>query len=194
MTNQEIQLYFPHKLDDNLEDLYEERLFEFKQFFLMKPVILKVFNAKIERLRKFETAYRFALKSDDNKELHETLKPSYFQTNNILTCFNNYQEIKNEFKKSILQINNSDKLILIIDHFLKSTLNYINKWENVEIEDEILISKEPDPMELLTAIKVFNSKGGFEFHDIVLNQNICPKILIIESKRLSLQSNIENNG
>jgi hypothetical protein len=194
MTNQEIQLYFPHKLDDNLEDLYEERLFEFKQFFLTKPVILKVFNAKIERLRKFETAYRFALKSDDNKELHETLKPSYFQTNNILTCFNNYQEIKNEFKKSILQINNSDKLILLIDHFLKSTLNYINKWENVEIEDEILISKEPDPMELLTAIKVFNSKGGFEFHDIVLKQNICPKILMIESKRLSLQSNIENNG
>lgn len=194
MTSQEIQLYFPHTPDDNLEDLFEERLFEFKQFFLTKAVIPKVFRAKIERLKKFDTAYHFALKRDVNNSSLKTNEPSHFQSNDILTNFNEYQRIKNEFKKCILQTDEASKLILIVDQFLKSTLNYIIKWKNVEIDEEILISKEPDPMELLKAIKVFNSKGGFEFSDIVLKQNICPKILIIESKRLSLQTNIENNG
>ena len=61
MTLSEAKIYFPIDSDDlemeDVLDLYDERLFEFKQFFLSKAIVKKVFLAKLEKLKKFEEAF-----------------------------------------------------------------------------------------------------------------------------------------
>ena len=57
-------------------------------------------------------------------------------------------------------------------------------------DTEIQISNEPDPMSLLSAINEFNTKGGTTFDDINSMRNICPNLLLIEAKRLSLSTKI----
>ena len=196
MKEKEIQLYFPHTKDDNIDDIYDEKLFEFKQFFLNKPTIPKVFKAKIEKIKKFETAFR-ELKKQTNK-LTENKHSNYSQLKtegvNILETFNNYQKTKNKFKLLILNANNSTALIEVIENLMEITFDYLHKWPYIKNEEKIILSKEPNPMDILSSIKEFNLKGGFEFADIIKLQNKCPKLLQLESKRLSLQLNILNNG
>jgi hypothetical protein len=196
MKEKEIQLYFPHTKDDNIDDIYDEKLFEFKQFFLNKPTIPKVFKAKIEKIKKFETAFR-ELKKQTNK-LTENKHSNYSQLKtegvNILETFNNYQKTKNQFKLLILNANNSTALIEVIENLMEITFDYLHKWPYIKNEEKIILSKEPNPMDILSSIKEFNLKGGFEFADIIKLQNKCPKLLQLESKRLSLQLNILNNG
>lgn len=196
MKEKEIQLYFPHTTDDNIDDIYEEKLFEFKQFFLNKPIIPKVFKAKIEKIKKFETAFR-TLKEQTNK-LSENKENNFShpktEENNILETFNNYQETKNQFKLFILNVNNSTVLIELIENLIEITVDYLSKWPDLKVEEKIILSKEPNPMDILSSIKEFNLIGGFEFSDIIKLQNKCPKLLQLESKRLSLQLNILNNG
>ena len=196
MKEKEIQLYFPHTKDDNIDDIYDEKLFEFKQFFLNKPTIPKVFKAKIEKIKKFETAFR-ELKKQTNK-LTENKHSNYSQLKtegvNILETFNNYQKTKNQFKLLILNANNSTALIEVIENLMEITFDYLHKWPYIKNEEKIILSKEPNPMDILSSVKEFNLKGGFEFADIIKLQNKCPKLLQLESKRLSLQLNILNNG
>ena len=194
MNNSEIQLYFPHSEQDDINDLYEERLFEFKQFFISKTIISKVFSAKIEKLKKFEKAYLSLTKSCNETCNSLNVVSNKFKSNEILTVFNDYQIVKNEFKTGILNAKNSDEIIQIIYNLLESNSSYLLKWPDTLVEDDIIISKEPNPMDILSAIIDFNKKGGKEFSDIISLKNICPKIIQIESKRLSLHLNIDNNG
>ena len=196
MTEKEIELYFPYNKEDNIYDLYEERLFEQKQFFLTKPIISRVFNAKVEKLKKFEIAFRKL--SNQNLSSIKTKNEQFFvftkEEKSILNVYNQYQNIKNQFKLLILKANNSIEIIELIEEILEVTREYLSLWPKVDVEEDVIISKEPNPMDILSSIKEFNLINGFEFSDIIRFQNKCPKPLQLESKRLSLQLNILNNG
>ena len=57
MTKKEAFLFFPHTDQDDLYDLYEERLFEYKTFFITKFPIEKVYKAKEKKLLQMHEAF-----------------------------------------------------------------------------------------------------------------------------------------
>ena len=191
MTENELKIFFPFNENDDLDDLFEERLFEFKQFFIQKTIIPKVFEAKIEKLLKIDKAYNI-LKNNLKEQFSTSFKiENPFEIEqNILTVFNRYQIQKNEIKTQLQQSQSTVELIQYVRTLILLTKFYLDKWVDIPTHKEIVVSKEPDPMELLKAIKEFNLKGGVNFVDISEKINICPDILIFESKRLSLQRNL----
>jgi hypothetical protein len=191
MTENELKIFFPFNENDDLDDLFEERLFEFKQFFIQKTIIPKVFEAKINKLLKIEQAYNI-IKNNHQQKFSITIKVenSFDIEQNILTVFNRYQIQKNDIKSKLQQSQSTVEIIQNVRALILLNKFYLDKWVDVPTDNEIVISRETDPMELLKAIKEFNLKGGVNFVDISEKINICPDILIFESKRLSLQRNL----
>ena len=187
MTVKEALLFFPHNQEDDLLDLYEERLFEYKQFFISKPPIEKVFLAKEKKMMQMHDAF-ILFQGDEINKTEEIQKNTYAFSENILESFNYYQRIKNQLKNAITNSKSANELSIYSMELLFIHYSYSEKW--IILDDlnkqNILISIEPDPMNILKSILEFNSKGGFLFEDLNTKRNILPEMLINEAKRLSL--------
>src|SRR5690554_5274477 len=57
MNKEQAHIFFPHSSEDDLDDLWEQRLFEQKQFFLTRPPIRKVWEGRLNRLAQQHQAY-----------------------------------------------------------------------------------------------------------------------------------------
>ncbi len=187
MTVKEALLFFPHNQEDDLLDLYEERLFEYKQFFISKPPIEKVFLAKEKKMMQMHDAF-ILFQGDEINKIEEIKKNTYAFSENILESFNYYQRIKNQIKNAITNSKSAIELSIYSMELIFIHYSYSEKW--IILDDlnkqNILISIEPDPMNILKSILEFNSKGGFLFEDLNTKRNILPEMLINEAKRLSL--------
>lgn len=196
MTQKEALLFFPFEEGDDLHDLYEERLFEFSQFFISKTPIRKVFQAKEKKMMQMHEA--FVLLGGRNVPIH-FLKQNFSDLNpteTILETFNNYQTCKNQIKNKLTKSVSAIETSYWMHQLIELEMTYSEKWFVSEIEEssQTIISKEPDPMSILSAIKEFNSNGGFTFADFVNKRNILPELLLNEMKRLSLYRKLEKNG
>ena len=195
MMKEEAFLFFPHSEDEDIANLYEQRVFEYKQFVLSSPPFRKVFLAKEKKMKQMHAAYSFF---SGQHELQQTksIDASYSISDSILETFNYYQQNLNLLKNKISQSTTVPELSALIHELLQLRSSYYHNWTIKEdfIEKEIAISKEIDPMELLLAIQEFNKLGGFTFDDLNSKRNISPILLIHEAKRLSLCRKLENNG
>lgn len=186
MTKNEALLFFPLISGDEIIDLYEEYLFEYKQFFLTKYPIEKVFLAKSLKMNKMHNAFIVlggkTIKSTSISNLE------YQQKENILECFNYYQNLKINLKCRLNKCNNAIAINDYIYQLIQLEKKYAENWSaSIKIsDDKVLISKEPDPMLILKAIREFNILGGKTFNDLKTMKNISPNLLINEAKRLSL--------
>lgn len=187
MTIKEAQLFFPHEESDQLIDLYEDRLFEYKQFFLSKAPIRKVFVSKMDKLKQMEEAY-FVLSNIEVSVISINAQTTITFSDEVLKAFTEWELFKSQFKQQLMLSNDGQSIIKTVTDFLSVVDLYHSKWytdEEIDIEIETL-SKDPDPMYVLEAIKDFNSQGGVYFDDILkMNTN---SFLLKEMKRLSLLS------
>lgn len=187
MTIKEAQLFFPHEESDQLIDLYEDRLFEYKQFFLSKAPIRKVFVSKMDKLKQMEEAY-FVLSNIEVSVNSINAQTTITFSDEVLKAFTEWELFKSQFKQQLMLSNDGQSIIKTVTDFLSVVDLYHSKWytdEEIDIEIETL-SKDPDPMYVLEAIKDFNSQGGVYFDDILkMNTN---SFLLKEMKRLSLLS------
>lgn len=187
MTLKEAQLFFPYQESDDLTDLMDERLFEYKQFFLSKTPIRKVFEAKLDKLRQLNEAYLTLTQAASNNKISVPQESVNF-SDEVLTAFKQWETYKSQFKQQLMTAFEAHRIEEVVINFLVVVDAYRLKWEtNHEIEVEIeTLSKDADPMYVLEAIKAFNLQGGIYFHDIVkLGNN---SFLLKEMKRLSLLS------
>lgn len=184
MTEAEARLFFPFEEGDDLEDLYDERLFEYKQFFLTKAVVGRVFRAKLDKLLKFELAYSVVSQTEltVNPEQHA----SFRFPNSVSEAFAQFEQTKGEIRQKISQARNSKELIPHVEQLIQLVRSYYQAWQlNAVVEIEIdSISKEPDSMEILRAIKAFELAGGKTFSDILEQKG--NEELQKEMKRVSL--------
>ena len=195
MTFNEAQIFFPHEEGDDIYDLYETFLFEYKQFFLSKYPIKKVFEAKEKKMFQMHEAYLIlGGKFEINKKIFPIFEEPYSEL--ILDTFNRYQKSKNELKIRINQAVSATEISHTIQTYLHLQKKYLNCWPEIEIsqEEKIIFSKEPDPMEVLNSIQEFKNVGGILFSDLITKRNISPELLINEAKRLSLCRKLEQNG
>ncbi len=191
MTNKEALLFFPLPKDEDIEDFYEELLFEYKQFFISKFPINKVFIAKEKKMLQMHEAYEFLGGEQNDREFLNYEIPLNLPSS-IKECFEVYQQNRNLLKNKILKSSSYFEITSLINSLLELQRIYSLKWTIVSHlpDTEIQISNEPDPMALLLAIKEFNSKGGITFDDLNTKRNISPDLLLNEAKRLSLSTKI----
>lgn len=191
MTQEEAKLFFPYEAGDDLTDLYDERLFEYKQFFLSKTPIHKVFLSKLEKLRQMDKAYQ-TLVGNSFEEFPASVVSVPPFSDVIREAFTQWEQAKGISKQQLMMAQDARTLHLAVEHYLSVVAEYRQKWyTDQEIDAEILqVSKDEDPMEVLEAIRAFEAAGGKNFDDLLkLNNN---SFLLKEMKRLSLL--IKNYG
>lgn len=183
MTKEEAYLFFPVADEDDLQEVYEERLFEYKQFFLTKPPVKRVFLARLEKLKKMDEAYRrLANLEMTAQQVQDVQLPSF--SDRILEAFLAFERLKGIQKQRIMQAIDAAALALEVRHLLELVFHYQQKWYNEFPDEELSVSNEPDAMELLNNMRSFEKEGGMYFDDIVrLKSNAY---LLNEMKRVSL--------
>lgn len=198
MTIEEAKLFFPFEEEDDLEDLYEERLFEYKQFFLSKALLKKVFSAKIKKMLKMHQAYELLVgESLSHKKIDFAIQ---FTNSDLVAVFSEFQAQKNKLKLFIQQANSAVEIEQVLELYFQLQEAYIQQWPLLEVSDDesIQVSVEPDDMELLKALKEVSKSGAINILDIVnfnsqTVENNSMNMIVMEAKRLSLLRKIDRN-
>lgn len=192
MNKNEARLLLNISENENIDDVWEQKLFEQKQFFLTRPPIPKVFRSRINKLEKLYSAY---LVLKDEKTESEFIENQYNNFPEFSDCikeaFNQQQAERMKVKSQILRSENPTNLAKVIENWLELEKRYMKKWtipEEVEKNSDIIISKEPDPMYILEDLKTVEESNNEDITFDFLKNNLSsfPKRLISEFKRLNL--------
>jgi hypothetical protein len=195
MTKEEALIHL--KIDDgndvDLEEVFEELFFEIKKELLTKPILPKVYYAKIKRLRKIEEAYVFLTGINFESNKNHLIEYNFSNQNEILIVIDYYYSIVNKFKIAINTSTTVDELEGYLLELISLQFVYAKKWPILLEEKEIIkVSMEPDAMLFRSAIKEIKETGINFFNDIsILNTS---EIVINEVKRLNLWLKMNNHG
>lgn len=173
-------------IDDPEEstDAFEELLFEIKQYFLTKPVVSKLFLAQLTKIdRLYEAAEVMDIEVNSEKVPNSEFKVDFIGV--ILNDYLMYEKARAHFKQLLLKTVDRAEIKNVIHQLLEVQQVYLSLWPKI-LEDNVVIGKEPDPMELLASIKEVNESGVYRFDQLDLSLNAMPAILLNEWKRLSL--------
>jgi hypothetical protein len=187
MKKSEAKIFFPFNEGDDPEELWEQRFFEQKQFFLTRPPMEKVFKSRIAKLLKQYDAY-LLLGGEEVSNTPIALDEEIAFNESVLASYRLFHNYRNAFKSKVLQAQHPDDLSQVIEAWTAMEKEYHKLWSNDESklnEAQVILSKEPDPMEVLKAIK---EVGGEEltFNDLQSRYALLPELLQNEVKRLTL--------
>lgn len=191
MTKSEALLFFPFdESEEEIEEVYESLLFEYKLFFQSKVPIRKVFNSKIQKLKKMHEAFLVLGGQIESAIFELDLK---LTNGSMLDLFNQYQRLRNSIKVQLLSVENAVELEKIVNHYLLLEEMYRNYWPQIELdsEEQISVSVEPDSMSLLKALKELEGEQICDFSQLHSKsaekiENNSLNIILMEAKRLSL--------
>lgn len=198
MTKEEAQLYLPWDGSADLDDIWEEKRFEFQQFFLTRPPVAKVFRARLAKLKKVYLAY-LSFSDSSIPELDEAEKkadPNF--PDRIIDAFHQWQKLRMVAKADVLAARDYTAIAQAVQFWLRAEKCYMQKWlmDVNQLEDiEVTISKESDPMELLAELRATEeNKGELLFSRVKSNFHDLPMAIKIECKRLNLLYNKDDGG
>jgi hypothetical protein len=189
MTKSEAKIFFPFAEGEDLDELWEQRFFEQKQFFLTRPPMEKVFKSRIAKLNKQYDAY-LILGGEAVTVQTEMQEEEIAFSDSVLVSFRLFHDYRNRFKSQVLQEQHPERLAKVIDVWTAMERKYHSLWSNTESksnETQVALSKEPDPMEVLKAIK---EVGGEEltFSELHSRYALLPELLKNEVKRFTFLS------
>jgi len=170
-------------------DAFEEQLFALKQFFVAKPILHTTFRAKLKKLIQLQNAV--AVFEIDFKQPLSIVEINTFNDTKFSTVFEQFQLAKNNLKLAINSSNNPIEISALVERLIELATNYYRCWKiNATFDTSaVILSKEPDPMELLAAIHAANSTGINTFEELAENlnqQNEAISILQLEAARCSM--------
>ncbi len=191
MTKSEALLFFPFdESEEEIEEVYESLLFEYKLFFQSKVPIRKVFNSKIQKLKKMHEAFLILGGQIESAIFESDLK---LTNGSMLDVFNQYQRLRNSIKVQLLSVENAVKLEQIIIDYLLLEKEYRIHWPHIELDEDeqISVSVETDSMLLLKALKELEGEQISDFSQLQSKssekiENNSLNIILMEAKRLSL--------
>jgi len=185
MTIAEAHLLLAPEEPDDLQDMYEEKLFEYKQFFLSKSPIAKLFAAKLTRMQHLHEAFMLLGGELEPETIELTDFPAF--TAEIRSSYDAYQAQKNGFRRQLSNGRSAYVIAACAEALVILEKQFAACWftEAVAVE-EVIVSKDPDPMEVLHAISQYAEQGGTRFAQLKNLENNPPQVLVHEMKRLSL--------
>ena len=195
MTNQQAHLFFPHTSEDDLEDLWEQRLFEQKQFFLTRPPIRIVWMSRLKKLEKQYQGY-LVLTDQERQDniIDNSLKTEIIFPLEFVSAFHEFHKQRNVYKSQLLKAQTYDALVTAVDEWLNTEMVYAKLWivvESKQDEIEVIQSKEPDPMNLLKDLKETEKLINSPLIEILKeNYNILSENVKKEVKRLTLLTKV----
>jgi hypothetical protein len=180
MTRDEALAY----LGEEWQDSFEEEIFLLKQQLISLVPINKLYQSKLKKWEKLEEAFRVLGGTIEYQHFSLITIPVFF--NDILNSFTLYQENRNDFKLKLLNTTNLSDAKIILDAFIELESLYASLWLDEEVDENIIVSNIPDPMEILNAIKSLENLRCKTFDDLKEMIKAVPEILIREQKRLTL--------
>jgi hypothetical protein len=198
MTPKEAALFLKLEDLDDVQDRWEEELFDIKRFFLISTPIPKVFTSKLTRLKKYLEAYEVLSGNEIPEATEHMTNEEVSFSDDVELAFHELHKKRTRFKQLIHATDNPYTIECIVKEWLSIEGDYLLKWkfsESKALEEEVVQSKEPDPMELLEAIKQWKSSADLStFQQLHTDFSFLPKKLKIEVKRLTLLSNYYGEG
>jgi hypothetical protein len=193
MTKSEALLFFPFdESEEEIEEVYESLLFDYKLFFQSKVPIRKLFNSKIQKLKKMHEAF-LVLGGEIESVSEELLDLKFINGSSMLDLFNQYQRHRNSIKVQLLSVENAVELEQIIMDYLHLEKEYRIHWPHIELDEDeqISVSVETDSMLLLKALKELEEEQISDFSQLQSKssekiENNSLNIILMEAKRLSL--------
>ena len=180
-TNEASAILGPY---DDLQDAFELQLFEFKKQLIALAPIEKLIAPRLKKIKQLQEA--FLLLGGEIDEISISTFELVSPSENILESFKAYQDVRNNFKKLLFQSNSHEEIANFCQYLVAYEKMYASCWFTDEVNSSEIVSKEPDPMEVLKAIREYNENGGFTFEDLRFDKNNPPAVLIKERNRLSL--------
>ncbi|MCR9173663.1 MAG: hypothetical protein NXI10_14270 [bacterium] len=182
MTESEALLFLGIEDVEELEDTYEAKVFEWKNFFVNRFPVPKLFQSKIKQIQKLEAAYQCLGGESDNTE-PISIDLAFGTT--FKEVFHQYSERRAALKARLFRANSASELVQIAQSLVDLTLAYARCWDVESLNKTgVVVSKEPDPMDLLEAINAAEARGVHnksKIEDLPENH-----LLLNEVKRLSL--------
>ena len=178
--------YFKTSDIEEIEELYEQEIFELKQFFLSRAPIAKLFKGRLTKLKKLQDAFELV----DSSHVKNVFKFDFPEGNeNLLDSYKVFQETKNKIRLQISNELNGSNIFQLVEVLIKLEKHNAESWSVIEdfVEDEsVIVSKEPNPIDILNGIYAYQQLQGETFQQLKRNENNPPNVLIQEMKRLSL--------
>ena len=189
MTLAEAKIILGIDSQEDAFDAFEEQLFALKQFFVTKPILQTTFRAKLKKLKQLQNA--LAVFEIDFKQPAKVIELNPINAIEFSSVFKEVQLLKNNLKLAINRSNNPFEIKEYVERLLELATNYYRCWKiNATFDTSaVILSKEPDPMELLAAIQAANSAGINSFEELAENlnqQNAAISVLQLEAARCSM--------
>jgi hypothetical protein len=189
MTLAEAKIILGIDSHEDAFDAFEEHLFVLKQFFVTKPILQTTFRAKLKKLIQLQDA--LTVFEIDFKQSAKVIELNTINAIEFSSVFKEVQLLKNNLKLAINRSNNPFEIKEYVERLLELATNYYRCWKiNATFDTSaVILSKEPDPMELLAAIHAANSAGINTFEELAENlnqQNEAISILQLEAARCSM--------
>ena len=192
MTREDALLYLPIESDDELDDVYDERLHEFQRFFISNVPVSRLFNAKIETLKKIHRAYEVLANEKIDAEFAPYEMLSY-TTDNLYDLVVQFQNNQNNLRQGIVMSESVLELIDVAQQMLENMRSYAACWKvgfNETLPD-IRVTHPIDEVGLLIELEELNKTNSLAMKDVV---NLDSTSLVYkEAIRLSLWRKLEGN-
>ena len=183
MTINEARIFLNADAFDDLEDAYEQLLFDQKQYFLLKPCIPKVFESKIEKLNRYQKAAEvLGLETENTEGINQQIQLAEIS---ILDFYRSYIDQLNGIRKMISQATCFSKLKELAAYRLNLFREYASKWPLFEaFKEGQLLSSEPEPVAFFQDLKQLESDGISTFASLVESGETVGILVKKESTRL----------
>ena len=180
-TNEASAILGPY---DDLQDAFEFQLFDYKKQLLALAPIEKLITPKLKKIKQLQEAYLTL--GGEIDEITITMFDPITPTEDLLESYKIYQNVRNSLKGSISNSLVFEEIENFCQYLVAYEKMYASCWFTDEVNTSEIVSKEPDPMDILKAIRAYNENDGFTFEDLRMNKNNPPAVLIKERNRLSL--------
>ena len=193
MTQEEAVIYLPIDEENDLQDLYDEKLFELKQFFLNRFPMSKLINARLTKFQNVEEAFTVLGGTVEvgGLEMSNIDLPEFNSIHDLYIWFN--QE-KNSLRLRLSSAQSYNQVRYVLDEYLRITVHYSKYWR-IPVDEKdmgmIKIGVEPNPMDIQSALTEISTIEKLDAKHILTLPD--ENSLKSEAKRLSLWLNFESD-
>ncbi len=185
MSNEEYIEFSQNDLDAMRAGIAEE-LFEIKQFAVQRTPVLKLYQRKMERLEVLIEIQNDLFPEDVVLPLTEEITLLPYNQATVLELFTAYFSNKNKVKQRMFGSQSVVEVLKLLHQMCVVEKEFGRIFDFLEVDETVLVSKEPDAMLVFDLLKETTEKGIKTLEDYKINVNNLPNALLNEMKRLSL--------